>query len=132
MLRCLQPEKRACSSYPPPKTTTWKDARAYRRLCWTWRAGQTHHFAPTFMLAPVDVFTGELEDHAHHVHGAWSLTVEVFPLWRTFAQHLKAPSLFARFNPKAPANVVDDAVGGCLSYLEAALSMPRPSVRSTT
>ena len=111
----------------PPKVTTWKEARAYRRLCRAWRSGQTHHLAPTFMLAPVDVFTGELEDHAHHVHGAWSLTVEVFPLWRAFAQHLRAPSLFARFNPKAPADVVNDAVGGCFSYLEAALALPRPS-----
>ncbi len=111
----------------PPKVTNWNEARAYRRLCRAWRRGQTRHLAPTFMLAPVDVFTGELEDHAHHVHGAWSLTVEVFPLWRTFAQHLRAPSLFARFNPAAPANVVDDAVGGCLSYLAAALATPRPT-----
>ena len=53
----------------PPKVTTWREARTYRRLCWAYRRGQTRYFAPTFMLAPVDVFTGELEDHAHHVHG---------------------------------------------------------------
>ncbi|HEY1100180.1 MAG TPA: M14 family metallopeptidase [Myxococcota bacterium] len=116
----------------PPKVTTWRDASTYRRLCRAWRRGQPHRFAPTFMFAPVDVFTGELEDHAHHVHGAWALTVEVFPLWRTFAQHLVAPSLFARFNPRDPAITVDDAVGGCLACVAAALDTPRPSVRFST
>lgn len=110
----------------PPKVTTWREARAYRRLARAFRRGQPHHLHPTFMFAPGDVFTGELEDHAHHVHGAWALTVEVFPLWRTFRQHLVAPSLFARFNPRDPARIVDDAVGGGLAFLMAALDEPRP------
>jgi len=114
----------------PPKVTTWREARAYRRLCWAFRGGQRRFFAPTVMFAPVDVFTGELEDHAHHVHGAWSLTVEAFPLWRSLAQHLTAPSLFARFNPRDPVPVVDDAVGGTVAFLLAALQTPHPKRES--
>ncbi|MDP2341351.1 MAG: M14 family metallopeptidase [Deltaproteobacteria bacterium] len=110
----------------PPKVTSSSEASAYRSLCRAWRAGQTHFYAPTFMCAPLDVFTGELEDHLHHVHRAWSLTVEVFPLWRSLARHVVAPSIFQRFNPADPQPYVDDAVAGCLSYLLAALDRPRP------
>jgi predicted deacylase len=110
----------------PPKVTSWAHARTYRRLAWAYRRGQTRFFAPTLMFAPFDVFTGELEDHAHHIHHAWSLTVEAFPAWRSFAQHLQAPSLFARFNPNDPTHVVDDAVGGTLAWLMAALDHDRP------
>ncbi len=110
----------------PPKVQTWREARTYRRLCWAYRRGQTRYVAPTFMLAPVDVFTGELEDHAHHVHGCWSLTVEVFPLWRSLVATHDRPTLFSRFNPAHPDHVVDDAVGGALAYLEAALRAPPP------
>jgi len=110
----------------PPKVTTWREARTYRRLARAFRRGQPHHLHPTFMFAPGDVFTGELEDHAHHVHGAWALTVEVFPAVHSFREHLVAPSLFARFNPRDPRRVVDDAVGGGLAFLGAALDEPRP------
>ncbi len=115
----------------PPKVTSSSDARTYRRLCRAWRRGQSTHQAITFMCAPLDVFTGELEDHLHHVHGTLSLTVEVFPIWSSLAQHLWAPSIFQRFNPRDPAAVVDDAVGGCLSYLLAALDTARPTIRTT-
>lgn len=113
----------------PPKVTTWRDARTYRRLARAFRRGQLHHRYPTLMGAPVDVFTGELEDHAHHVHGAWALTVEVFPVWRSFREHLVAPSLFARFNPREPQPVVDDAVFGTFAFLLAALAEPRVDSR---
>ncbi len=110
----------------PPKVTTASDAAMYRRLCRAWRRGQRTFFYPTFMCAPLDVFTGELEDHLHHVHKCWSLTVEVYPLWRTLWRHARAPSLFERFNPDDPRVYVDDAVAGCLAYLDAALDQPRP------
>lgn len=110
----------------PPKVTTSTDAANYRMLCRAYRRGQTHFFSPTFMCAPLDVFTGELEDHLHHIHGAWALTVEVFPIWRTLAQHLRAPSLFERFNPDDPRVYVDDAVAGCLAFFDSALDLPRP------
>jgi predicted deacylase len=113
----------------PPKVTTWHDARAYRRLCWAYRRGQTRHFAPTVMFAPVDVFTGELEDHAHHVHGSWALTVEVFPLWQSLTTKGSRPTLFSRFNPADPAPIVDDAVGGAIAYLLAALQTNKPTAR---
>ncbi len=111
----------------PPKVTSSSEAAVYRSLCRTFRKGQTHWFAPTFMCAPLDVFTGELEDHLHHVHHAWSLTVEVFPFWRSLAQHLWAPSIFQRFNPQDPGVAVDDAVAGGLACLLAALDRPRPA-----
>jgi hypothetical protein len=110
----------------PPKVTSSSEAATYRRLCRAWRRGQTHFCSPTVMCAPLDGFIGELEDHLHHVHRAWSLTVEVFPLWRTFGRHPLAPSIFARFNPDDPGPCVDDAVGGCLAFADAALDAPRP------
>ena len=76
----------------PPKVTTASDAAMYRRLCRAWRRGQRTFFYPTFMCAPLDVFTGELEDHLHHVHKCWSLTVEVYPLWRTLWRYARAPA----------------------------------------
>ncbi len=115
----------------PPKVTTLRESLTYRRLCRAYRRGQTHFYAPTFMWAGVDVFTGELEDRAHHVHGAWALTVETFPIWRSFAQHLIAPSLFARFNPHDPARIVDDAVAGATAYALAAITTPHPRRPST-
>lgn len=110
----------------PPKVTTSREAATYRRLGRAFRRGQTRFSALTLMCAPLDVFTGELEDHLHHVHRAWSLTVEIFPFWRSFAQHLRAPSIFNRFNPDDPRVYVDDAVGGCLAFLDAALDLERP------
>lgn len=116
----------------PPKVTTWREAQAYRRFARAYRAGQTTRWSPTLMCAPLDVFTGELEDHAHHRHDAWALISEVHPVVRSFVEQPRAPTLFARFNPKDPAPTVDDAVGGALSYLRAALDTPRPSVRFST
>lgn len=111
----------------PPKVKSWTDAQVYRKLCRTFRRSQSVFFYPTFMCAPLDVFTGELEDHLHHVHGAWAVTVELFPIWRSFRQAPRARSLFQRFNPDDPGAYVDDAVAGCLAYLAAALDVPRPS-----
>lgn len=111
----------------PPKVTTSHDAATYRRLCRAWRRSQPHFFSPTFMCAPLDVFTGELEDHLHHVHRTWSLTVELFAIWRTLAAHPVAPSIFARFNPDEPKAIVDDAVAGALGYFDAALDLDKPA-----
>ncbi len=58
------------------------------------------------------MWTGEQEDWQHHVHGTWALTVEVFPLAASFRQHLRALSLFWRFNPRDPRPWVDNDVPG--------------------
>ncbi len=111
----------------PPKVTTSPHARTYRALGRAWRRGQTHFIHWTLMSTLVDVFTGELEDRVHHVHDGWALTVELWPVWRSFAAHVVAPSLFARFNPSDPAIVVADAVAGAKAAILFALDLPRPS-----
>jgi hypothetical protein len=73
-----------------------------------------------------DVFTGELEDHQHHDLRCWATTVEVFPVLRSFRQHLVAPSLFWRFNPRDPDRWADNDVPGIAAFLSAALDRPRP------
>jgi hypothetical protein len=74
-----------------------------------------------------DTFTGEMEDFQDHVHRSWAVCVETFPVGRSLRQHLRAPSLFWRFNPRDPGPWVDNDVPGIAAYLHAALDLgPRP------
>ncbi|MFT3913983.1 MAG: M14 family metallopeptidase [Anaeromyxobacteraceae bacterium] len=72
-----------------------------------------------------DVFTGELEDHAHHHHRAWAACVEVYPLWADAATRLGATA-FWRFNPRRPDLWAANDVPALAAYFRAALALPRP------
>lgn len=74
----------------------------------------------------LDVFTGELEDHAHHHHRAWAVCLETYPLWVDVATRLGA-SAFWRFNPRRPDVWVANDVPGLAAYFQAALALPRPA-----
>ena len=44
-------------------------------------------------------------------------------MWASLRQHLRAPSLFWRFNPREPAAWVDSDVGGLAAFFHAALDL---------
>lgn len=73
-----------------------------------------------------DVFTGELEDHVHHVHRGWATCVEHFTIRESLRQHLRAPNTFWRFNPRRPEETVKSDVPALVAFFQAALSLPRP------
>jgi len=110
-----------------PPVLTADCRRGYRALGHAFRRGQGRDRYRTVMFPRLDVFTGELEDHQHHAHRTWAVCVEAFPVARSFAQHLVAPSIFWRMNPRDPTPVVEDVLGGLFAYFEAALAMPRPT-----
>lgn len=109
-----------------PPVLTKPEQRGYAALGRAFRAGQVRDAYRTVMFPRLDVFTGELEDHQHHAHRTWAVCVEAFPIARSYAQHLRAPSVFWRMNPRDPAPVVADVVGGLFAYFDAALAMAPP------
>ncbi len=109
-----------------PRVPDRADFRTYGDLCRAFRRGQRGTKYVRFASRLFDVFTGELEDHQHHALQCWSVCVEVFPLWHSFRQHLRAPSVFWRFNPRAPDRYVHSDVPGIAAFLHAALDRPRP------
>ncbi len=110
----------------PPCVRTAEEARAYKRLAHAARRAQRRARYVRLANRFVDVLTGELEDRLHHDYGCWAMTLECFSIAQSVAQHLRAPSLFWRFNPHDPAVVVDNDVPAVLAYLEEALAMPHP------
>ena len=74
----------------------------------------------------VDLYTGEQEDFLHHQFGCWSVCVETYSLRASFSAHLRAPSLFARFNPADPASWIANDVPGIAAYFDAALRLGPP------
>lgn len=98
---------------------------AYRALCRAFADGQTHRYRHVASRM-FDTFTGEQEDHQHHVRRCWAVCVESFPLAASFAQHLRAPSLFWRFNPHDPERWIANDVPAIARYLLAAIALPRP------
>lgn len=113
-----------------PPVLTAADRRGYRALGRAFRSGQARDRYRTVLIPRFDPFTGELEDHQHHAFRTWAVCVEVFPVRRSYAQHLRAPSVFWRMNPRDPAPVVEDVLGGLFAYFEAALALPPPQVRA--
>lgn len=109
-----------------PPALSRADQRGYAALGRAFRSGQVRDRYRTVMFPRLDVLTGELEDHQHHVFGTWAVCVEAFPVARSYAQHLRAPSIFWRMNPRDPAPVVEDVLGGLFAYFDAALAMPPP------
>jgi predicted deacylase len=99
---------------------------AYRELCRAFAAAQPRAGYARLASRTFDTFTGELEDYLHHHHRTWAICVETFPWSASFRQHLRAPSLFWRFNPRDPAPWVENDVLGLAGCLAAALARPRP------
>jgi hypothetical protein len=116
----------------PPCVRTGEEARAYRELCAVFRAAQPRLGYVRFANRFVDVLTGELEDRLHHDFGCWALTVECFPVLRSLMQHLIAPSLFSRFNPRDPSATVAGDVPAIIAFLRAALARPHPRTDAVT
>jgi hypothetical protein len=96
---------------------------AYKELCATFRSRQGHCGYRRLAARFLDTFTGELEDFQHHHHGIWAVCVETFSIWASLRQHLRAPSLFWRMNPRDPAPWVDNDVPGIVAFLQAAVEL---------
>ncbi|MCR9165472.1 MAG: M14 family metallopeptidase [Nannocystaceae bacterium] len=103
---------------------------AYKGLASALAAGQRHTRYRRLSARVLDVYTGEQEDHQHHVHRTWAVCVESFPLWASYRQHRRAPSTFWRFNPRDPQHWIDNDVPGLHAYFEHALALDRPPARS--
>ncbi len=78
----------------------------------------------------LDTFTGEQEDHQHHAHGCWAVCLETFPVLASYRQHLRAPSVFWRFNPHDPRPWIANDVPAIVAFLHAALDQARPDPTS--
>lgn len=105
----------------PAHVKTQRELWRYRRLCLSYARAQPYARAWPLSSACFDWFTGEQEDHLHHVYGCWSICVEVFGGAPRRAQLERRPGLFWRFNPQDPKPWVDNEVPGLISYFLAAL-----------
>lgn len=110
----------------PARVTARPAYRGYKRLCRAFAAAQPRWRYLRLASRLFDVFTGEQEDHQHHAHRTWAVCVEVFPILASLRQHLRAPSLFWRFNPRDPRPWVDNDLPGLVAYLHAALDLGPP------
>ena len=110
----------------PARVRDRESFERYRGLCQAVRAAQPLARYRWLASRRLDTFTGEQEDHQHHHHRCWSVCFEVFPVRASYAQHLRAPSLFWRFNPHDPTAWVRNDTLGVAAYLRAALELPRP------
>ncbi len=104
-----------------------EDFRAYKQLARAFAGAQTHTPYRRLSSRIFDVYTGEQEDHQHHVHHTWALCVECFPLLASYGQHRRAPSTFWRFNPRSPQTWIDNDVPGLVAFFEEALRLERPT-----
>jgi hypothetical protein len=102
------------------------DFAHYRQLCRALAAAQPRVGYGKLSSRYFDTFTGEMEDHLHHQLGSWAVCLETFPLWASYQQHLRAPSLFWRFNPRTPEPWVDNDVAGIAGFFHAALDLGPP------
>jgi hypothetical protein len=100
--------------------------RGYGTLCRAFASAQ-HTRYRRLASRWIDAWTGEQEDWLHHTHDCWAICVETFSLVATFRQHLRAPSKFWRFNPRAPQRWIAQDIRGLVAYYAAALDLPRPS-----
>jgi murein tripeptide amidase MpaA len=104
---------------------------AYRQLARAFADAQPRARYRRLASRIFDVFTGEQEDHQHHNLDTWAACVEVFPILASYRQHLRAPSLFWRFNPRDPERWADNDIPGIVAFLTRALDLPRPSEHAT-
>ena len=108
-----------------------RDWWGYAGLCRAFRRGQARGLGYLRLGTPVlDVFTGELEDWQHHVQRTWAVCVECFGVGESYRQHLRAPGVFWRFNPRHPDPVAARDAAGVRAMLEASLGLDRPPARA--
>lgn len=110
----------------PAHVTQKAHFAGYRDLCNALRKGQSHTPYRRVSSMLFDWFTGEQEDHQHHIYHTWSICFEMFPLLVTIRQHIRPPRIFWRFNPRDPQTWVSNDVPGFVEYYLAALSIPPP------
>jgi predicted deacylase len=112
----------------PARTIRQADSAVYKRLCHALAKAQP--FASYGRLASpwFDTFTGELEDHQHHAHRMWAVCLETFSFGASVRQHVRAPSLFWRFNPRERQPWIENDVAAVCAFLLAALDETRPGV----
>jgi len=110
----------------PARVLERQHAQGYVQLCEAFFSAQPRWRYRRVQSQLVDAFTGELEDHLHHALDAWACCVESFPVSHSVAQHLHAPSLFWRFNPRNLDAYLANDVPGVLAFFDAALSKQRP------
>ncbi len=101
--------------------------RTYKALASSFAAAQRHTRYRRLSSRRLDVFTGEQEDHQHHVHRCWAVCVENFPWLASLRQHLRAPNTFWRFNPRNPGRWIENDVPALQAYFDAALELERPN-----
>lgn len=99
----------------------------YAELSRAFAAAQPRHRYRRLAARVFDTFTGEQEDHQHHVHDAWAVCVEVFPVLASYRQHWRPPCTYWRFNPHDPRPWIDNDLPGVIAWLRHALQGPRPS-----
>ena len=114
----------------PARVTDAATFASYRALCRAFADAQPHTRYRRLSSRLFDTFTGEQEDHQHHVHATWAACIEVFPLLASYRQHVRAPSIFWRFNPHDPDRWIANDLPGVVAFLSAALDLPRPADRS--
>lgn len=110
----------------PPCLSAWDHYKTYKRLCAAYSSAQPGVRYRRLSSFVFDTYTGEQEDHQHHNRKTWALCVEVFPVGRSFRQHLRAPSVFWRFNPQNPDLWCANEIPALYAFFDASLQMPRP------
>jgi predicted deacylase len=113
-------------TFIPARVTDRPDFAAYRALWRAFAGAQRVRYLPLHHRT-LDVFTGELEDHAHHHHHTWAACVEVYPLWVDLWARARAKSIFWRFNPRRPEVWAANDVPALAAYFLSALQRPRPT-----
>ncbi len=113
-------------TFIPASVRRRDDFRRYKQLARAFAQAQPHTRYRRLSSRLFDVYTGEQEDHQHHVHRTWAACVECFPLLASYGQHRRAPSTFWRFNPRVPQTWIDNDVPGLVAFFEAALALDRP------
>jgi len=111
----------------PARTVDRPAYAAYKHLCRSFASAQPRTRYHRLATRVLDTWTGEQEDHFHHALDCWAVCVETFSFFASFAQHLRAPTTFWRFNPRDPAPWIANDVPGLVAYFTAAIALPRPS-----
>lgn len=110
----------------PARVTDDAGYDAYASLVEAMVHAQRHHAYGRMASRIWDAYTGEMDDHLHHVHHTWTVTLETFPVVQVVRQALVATNLFWRMNPVDLQTYVANDLPAVVAYFHAALSLPRP------
>ena len=110
----------------PARATDRVDFGTYQKLCECFRQAQPRFRYRRLSNRFFDAYTGEMEDFQHHRFGIWACCVELFPIVESLKENLRAPSTFARFNPRDPAPYIHNDMPGVLAFLNHALELKAP------